>query len=449
MDRRSPEYIRTPLSEISDSALDSPSVLDTETLLLQTAQKLVTSERKKEIRNTQVWKDADRQNRDISEEMSINSPTLDPLSVIRQLDDETNIAKNLQDLALEKQKDNLGKGKTISLPTSVDPVISTNPITPPTPPTVRITPPTPVVSTKPNSKRPRVDSDEALEPIPGPSSRTDPVPRVQWSDIVEEEESKNSNNISEYAQELRDVRKYLPSELMLHYKDARREVKHRVLRAERVKFVERCIQENVIIKDLQYFPTVPQGLDLSTQEIITWEGQVRSGERALQLQYKRSLTRLATQSDVAATKHLQELQEEAKKRKVPESNLKKVYDIMSSKIGKARAQYKLNLDDQFRRNKDEYEITLQNNHFLRRGVPRSNLRSNPPAVVPHGNDQIPTIRGHNKNQSPVRNSPSVARRHQQRRLLEPQRTSPRTRGPDWRQWRNNSNASNMGRITPL
>ena len=132
MDRRSPEYIRTPLSEMSDSALDSPSVLDTETLLLQTAQKLVTSERKKEIRNTQVWKDADRQNRDISEEMSINSPTLDPLSVIRQLDDETNIAKNLQDLALkEKQKENSGKGKTASLPTSVDPVNSTNPITPP------------------------------------------------------------------------------------------------------------------------------------------------------------------------------------------------------------------------------------------------------------------------------------------------------------------------------
>ena len=437
--RPSSETIRTPMST-NDTSMDSPQlrqllgedtpspqpVETTETRLLATAQKLVTSSRKFEGNKNGV----DSQNDDRRVAFHTSLPPLDPLSVLHDLDDDSKISKHLEELQL-KENDTKPGSKTGTKGESDNAQPSTSGYTIPKKvnrvdtPTIVITPSTPLDrgSTKPNSKRPRVDSDEVLEPLRDPDDHRD------WDQIVEDETTRenthNPNYLSEFQQELRDVRRYLPEDLMLHYKDARKEVRARAIRTERVKYIEKCMKENVIIKELQYFPRVPQGVDLTTQEILHWESQLKAGERGMQSQYRKTLTRLASQSDVAASKKLIELQSQCKSYGIPDKDLRKVLDIMSDKIGRERAKYKINLQTQFKRASDEYKNTIQNHHFLRRGgAKKQPSRPTPRGRSPAKRPQTPKPRPTSTQSRPGRRDTSNKKVSTQKRDSE--RQSPPT-----------------------
>ncbi len=159
-------------------------------------------------------------------------------------------------------------------------------------------------------KRPRIGSQD------GDLDLIDVVETPQtfvWSDEVEREERRKN----------KDIRNYIPGNLIPFYTEKRSLLEKRAKTLERSKCYTKCVAEKIVIPELLYKPEIPQGITLSAADIVALSSHIENSERDLLIQLNRVVKRSASILDVKSTKALHEFGKQLDSYKVPQADFEK------------------------------------------------------------------------------------------------------------------------------
>ena len=163
----------------------------------------------------------------------------------------------------------------------------------------------------------------------------------------------------------RDIRNFLPTNLVPYYSAARSLLEKRVKAFERLEFYQCCQRSGVIPSELIYSPKVPKGVTLSAAEIVSWNTHIHHSEMDILSQLILSMKRQSATVDKEATRALLDFNNGLTDHRVSHSNIEKSKTILSEKVGRERALYKSKLKEQLTKLTDSYKVIQTNMHFLK------------------------------------------------------------------------------------
>ncbi len=276
--------------------------------------------------------------------------TTNIMDVIDILDDDQHISRHLSSLRIEPNNHPNGSDNPPNIAT----------------PSTSVTSMTAPTTARQAAKRSRISSDDDLigefidnTLLTVQQSVQTECKSVSWGDEMDLNDAATTQRLD------KDIGNFIPDNIVQDYRAACSLLEKRVKSYERLEFYQTCKRIGVIPTEFLYSPKVPQGVTLSISELVSWNTHIHHSELSLLGQLILTMKRPSAFLDKDTTKALLDFNTQLNDDRVSTTNVERAKTILSEKVCRERAIYKVKLRDQLDKITENYKVIKTNLYFLK------------------------------------------------------------------------------------